>query len=509
MAKKNNIISNPKTQLIIVLLIFLIGKILISGIGYLGDSDEGVFLYIYRNFEVLKSGDILSWYNSMEQQTGPLIESFIRFLQTFFSKSILNIVKPDYTIYDVAIFLGYINVIVSLSILVVFYFILKNLNFENSISILGVIILGVFTNYNIYLRHILPYENGLLINLISLMFLTSKNLDYKKILISGIFSAIALNTYYGYFMFFIINTSIIVYLFHSNFKEFKNIFFLFYTPLIIIILSLELIMQTADRSYISFIFSSSTTINQGSYNEGISYVAIYFLFVEKWYGIIILLLVLAGLYKLFSNKIFNKASFIALMGISAYLIYGFYVYFFQSMVFYGRILHMFYPFFILTSLIFIQSVKNRTRKVIIFSLIVLASFNYYQVIKDLNSIAYPINIAIDYKLNSNNITYSSVTELECLYDIHDINSIKLYNDNNFANISTDKYVLLNFGFFYHYPDAFINKFQKFKVKPNLKLIFSKTHFMSHPAYTFEYCTQKGRKFFIDNSLKIMILEIRN
>lgn len=41
----------------------------------------------------------------------------------------------------------------------------------------------------------------------------------------------------------------------------------------------------------------------------------------------------------------------------------------------------------------------------------------------------------------------------------------------------------------------------------MNLIFSKKHFMSYPAYTFEYCTQKGRKFFIDKSLKVSILEI--
>lgn len=506
MVKLKKYILDPNYQLFIVLLFFLVGKILISGVGYLGDSDEGVYSYIYRNFDSLLAGNILTWYNSMELQTGPILETLIRFFQTGIAKLLLSIFLTDYTIYDVVYVLGGFNILVSIASLIVFYKILKNLDFDHSVSILGVILIGVFCNFNIYSRHILPYENGLLLNLLSLMFLTSKNINFKKILLSGIFFALAIFTYNGYFMFLCINVCLIMYLYRSNFREFTRVNLLFFLPMLIIMLTIELIMQLVDKSFLQFIISSSTTINQGSSNEGIAYLAIYFYFVEKWYGVLILILFVVGLYNLFANKANNKASIVALIGISAYFIYGFYVYFFQSMVFYGRILHMYYPFIIITCLIFIQGVKLNTRKVIIFSLIVLASINYYQVIKDLNSIAYPINIAIDYKLNSSNVTYSSVTELKCLYDIDDINSYKLYNDTKSTNLLSGKYILLNFCFFHHYPDVFFNKYQKFNDMSNLKRIFSKKHFMSHPAYTFEYCTQTGRKFFIDKSFNIRIFE---
>lgn len=506
MPEKNKIISNPLTHLIVVLLFFLIGKIAISGIGYMEDSDEGAYLYISKNYESLKSGDILTWYNSMEQQTRPILETFTRFVQVSINKSIMNFTKPDYSIYDIAMSLGFYNIMISLFILIIFYKLLLNLNFNPSISIIGVILLGVFTNSNIYTRHILPYDSSLFLHLLSLSLLTSKNFNYKKALLSGIFSAIALNIYYGHFMFFFINICVILYLFHSDFKKIKNVFFLFYAPLIILLITLELIMSSVDRSYISFIISSSTTINQGSYSEGFSYIALYFIFVERWYGVLILSLSFLGLFKLFSLQKMHLASFVALIGFVSYFLYGTYVYFFEHMVFYGRILHIYFPFVIISCLIFIQQLNKNVKKFFIPLMLLIASIYYYTVIKDLNSIAYPVNVSIDYKLNSKNVKFTSITELEPLYDIYNINYFNLNNDNNKSYFQSKNYKLVNFCFFYHYPDDFIEKYKKNTVSSNQKVIFSKKHFMSHPAYTFEYCTSAGRKFFIEKAFKIMIIE---
>jgi hypothetical protein len=266
-------------------------------------------------------------------------------------------------------------------------------------------------------------------------------------------------------------------------------------------------MQSVDKSYLEFLISSSTTINQGSFSEGIVYIAVYFYFVEKWFGIIILTLSIAGVYKLFSNKAFHKASFVSLIGIISYFLYGFFVYYTHSMVFYGRVLHMYYPFIIIICLLFIQELNIRIRTFFIFSLITIATLNYFFVINDLNKIAYPINVVIDYKLNPKSENFTIVSEIERLDDIKNIDSFNIYNGKPTLLDTTKKYILLNFGFFHHHPDKFINKYQKFHIQPNMKLKFSKKHFMSHPVYTFEYCTQRGRKFFIDKSLKVSILEI--
>ena len=38
------------------------------------------------------------------------------------------------------------------------------------------------------------------------------------------------------------------------------------------------------------------------------------------------------------------------------------------------------------------------------------------------------------------------------------------------------------------------------------IVFRKTHFMSHPAYAFEYCTVAGKIFFVEKQFQIMIIK---
>lgn len=493
----------------LIFAILLIGRLLIAGTGCLDDTDEFTYFNIIKDYKLLIRLDIERWGKTVFGDDGNPPEIALRLLQTFFVLAYSRLTGAP-QLHPESLYIMYLfNIITSLLILFVFYRILLLLEFKHLTSLLGVTLLGTLVNTNIYIRHILPYDSGLLFQLTALAILLSKDITNKKILLAGVFSAIGLTNYVGYFMFVFINHGFLVLNHSKSFKYAIIKSIVFFIPLVLVVLIFEACAQSIGKSYIEYIIWFSTTIYHGSYSEGLSYIFIYFNLVEKWWGVVLLILFFTGALLAIRSQINEKVKYLLCLSITAYLIYGSYIYFFEKMVFYGRVLHMYYPFIILGVLCFFEQQKLINSKIIAILLIVLSFINYIFIINDLNNIGYPRSYIYSKKLTEEEgkVRISYQNELNCGIDYKERKLMRMENISS-SGLDNGEYLLLNFCFFYHYPDDFIETYNKYTIGKNDIVVYEKNHFMSHPAYTFEYCTKQGRDFYLDKQLKLKVIKLQ-
>jgi len=163
---------------------------------------------------------------------------------------------------------------------------------------------------------------------------------------------------------------------------------------------------------------------------------------------------------------------------------------------------MFYPIIIIGAMIAIKNFKYTNHIILI-----VAFINFFYVIDEFKQIDYPRSIIYEYNLFNTNNNLSFVNELKYA-DLYDSNNTRLIEVPNNIDINHSKPLILkNFCFFYHYPDNFMQTYHEAIIDNKSNLKISKNHFMSHPAYTFEYCTKEGRKFFKEKKFKIEVYEV--
>jgi hypothetical protein len=487
-------------------LILLGGRLMIAGTGYLEDTDELLYLWMKQKPEMFSH--LSAWVEGVTNMQGQPPEMAIRLLEYTSLLPIATLIQKQPLHPDVLYFIGLYNIIVSLLILYVFFRIAIKLNFSIELSLLGVVLLGTLFNYNIYTRHILPYDHALLFQLLAFNILLKQQIPNRIVFFAGALSAIGLTTYFGSFIFSFINGG---YLFLDNYKKPKTAAkkCLFFTlPFILLISFYEIIMQVYDKSYLGFLTQYSTTVNMASFDEGFTYLFIYFYQVEKWWGMFLLFLFFLGSFLLFKKPTSSKAMLVLLTGTAAYISYGAYVYFSHKMVFHGRILHTFYPFIIIGVLGFIQH-QNVLKVNHVAGIMALGTFvNYTFVINDFNRIGYPrntiYNLGLFEEKGKVNISYNE----ELATPIHYYNRAEWDIDSVGNSIlPLGDYVLENFSFNFHYPYDSIRCFPQYLMKTKDSLFYGKLHFQSHPAYALEYCARDGREFYIDKKLFIRVIKL--
>jgi hypothetical protein len=492
----------------LVFLILLIGRLLIAGRGYLNDTDELLYLYIIQHHGKVGLIDIRPWVQAVFDMQGQPPEIIIRLFQSFFICIFSKITGSSMTSPGSLLIMGLFNIIVSLLILYIFFKILNRLRFSDIEALTGTFMLGTLVNMNIYTRHILPYDSALLFQFLALYFLLKEDFNYRHVLIAGIFSAVGLTNYFGYFMFVGIQIGFLLFNNYLSVGIFLRRLFTFLLPLVVLVSIYEILTRMySGQSYLKFVLWYTDTINQGSFKEGLIYIFLYFGLVEKWWGIIVLFLFFCGIYLAYFSKDNRQAKTLLFIAVMAYLTYGSYVFFYEKMVFFGRVLHMYYAFVIIGVLFFIRQQKLIKPTILIGMLMLFALINYCFVIRDLNNIGYPRSIINSEGLyeQGNKVKFSYYNELYAGIEYKnrrqwDIDS--LYP----PALAQGKYTLVNFAFFKHHPDDFISTYKEYKMKNTDSLIFEKTHFQSHPIYTFEYCDKEGREFFLKKQFKIRVIK---
>ena len=485
----------------------LTGRLWIAGTGYLEDQDE--FLYIWIHLHFADFVHLSTWTNCMFDMQGQPPEIIIRLAQYISVLPIGQLTDKQMLHPDVLFFIGLYNICSSLLVLYVFYHILLKLKFSIELSIAGVILLGTLFNFNLYTRHILPYDHALLFQLLAFNLLLRDEDRPRTILLAGLLSAIGLTNYYGSFMFIFINGGYLILRYYSIPLVAVKKCLLFISPFILLALCYEVIARINGKSYLDFITQYYGTVySEGSSNEGFAYLFLYFYLVEKWWGVVLLLLFSFGSYLLFTREGDVKIKQALFLGIIGYFIYGAYVFLFQKMVFEGRVLHIYYPFIVLGVLGFLQQQKLLPQNYFSLAICIFAFANYGFVIKDFNGIGYPRNAIYKYHLfEDKEKTILSFREEMGVCIPYSDRATSYIDSMGVPFLSPGKYVLRNICFLPHFPDSLLLDYKLWLKAQKDSVVFEQLHFQSHPAYVMEYCDRQGRNFYLQKQFKISVIKI--
>lgn len=525
-----SLVWSEKTRILIVFITLISFKILLLKTGgYLEDTDEEPFLALLNNFDLLISLDSSAWVYQVENWWSTYFETLIRLPQAWILKSYAEYNGFSTTSPEALHIIGFINAAISFTISFFQYKVLRRLEFSTSEALLGTILVATLLNTNLYLTHILPYDSSLLFHFIALYAISSKELSKRKILLSGFFSALGFFNYYGNFPFIFIVWGFILFRLYPNTLrlsisslriniDFRILLksFIFFIPIIGVLVGLQTLSLAQGFSYIKFLQYFSKTIYHGSPDETLSYVFLYFNLVEGFWGMALLLLSTASLLyiKLHKKVVNNHVIYLFIAAILIYLTYGLQGIITGEMVFYGRVLHLFY-FFIILGVLLIQRAHHRIK----YLLWVGAIANMFFVHSELNSLGFPRSVMSTIGINGSYSDAQFLNELEpstnhsyrdLLDDGEHIEEKKLFI-KPFANSDYEDggIIMKNFSFFKHYPNSFMKSYKQINIPEGYNIIYSKLHFMSHPAYTFEYCTREGRDFFIETKVRLEVYENEN
>ena len=374
--------------------------------------------------------------------------------------------------------------------------------FPVNFALLGVALYSSLVNTNVYLRHILPYDHSLFFFLLALwlLLIPAENKIIKRNCWVGLLSGFSYAVYPGYFLGPVVLLALAVLIsiapeiragdarqpvsikpVVAQLAGFVSVLVLF-----------EALAQLSDTSYLASSRYIATTVTQGSFEEGFSFVGQYFRQVEGWIGVGILGLFLAGLIvsvgqlraksvrprRKADTRFFISGSLV--IGFVAWLGYAVAVQFAHKLVFYGRILHFFIPLIILGAVVALQGAASQWpqgKSVLLVGGWAVAVFHFSTFEKNYQAVTYPCDVAYDFRIHdSRQIVSIDITGGDKGVVYYRLFGPRIRNQQTAAY---PKYHLVNFA--YLYP---ISCYQEFPAGQG-RILASVHYFMKYMPYQFE------------------------
>ena len=489
--------------LVIGLVILTIGRFAISGSGYLEDSDEVDYYAAELAFDAITHFEIREFANHVAFTEGKPTETLIKTVLVPFHRLWAFVInQPRYNSKSL-MFLGVYNILVSLLSLGLFYLILRRLKVDKNLAAFGVLMLGILINFNVYTRHLLSYDLGLFFHLLALYFVLDEKMDdKKKFAWLGLTCAIGFTVYHGYFMFVALILAYVWWDSKANNINFWSRLKRFSIYFAILPIFFEVFFWLGGNSFIKESLKISGSIGQGSFHEGFAYAWLYLKTVEGYYGLVLLGLFLFGFVWAVSRTRKEAIEKLIVLSLATYFVFAFAVNILRMFVFYGRIFHMYIPFMVIGVVYLFQQISWKKRDVIFAGLALVLCVQYYFNIQEMNSFTYPKKLYEKYwALDTPSRTMEFATELD--YTDNYLNIIEKITDSNENALEMGSYKFVNTCFFQHHPDRFIKTYEPFDLEDK-EIVFSAPHFMSHPIYTFEYCSNVGRAFYLEQKFQLLV-----
>ena len=252
-------------------------------------------------------------------------------------------------------------------------------------ALLGAALYASLVNTNLYLRHLLPYDHALFFFLLALWLLLARTgkKPGRWPWAVGLLSGFSYAVYPGYFLGPAVLLALGALLAlgpRAPAGGPAGPRWLRLGPVAAqaagvgaVLLLLEGLSRAAGTSYLASSRYMATTITQGSFAEGFSFVGTYCGQVEGWWGLALLALGGAGLLlragRLRADWVLpgpagaraRLLTGLLLLGFLGWLGYAGAVFFAHKLVFYGRILHFFVPFIVLGALVALRAIGRVAR----------------------------------------------------------------------------------------------------------------------------------------------------
>jgi len=367
---------------------------------------------------------------------------------------------------------SFFNVLVTVINSVLFFRILVLLVSDGMIALGGTIAYSLLVNTNLYIRHLFPYDYSLLFFFIALLLIlrdvANKQSRLRTAVLCGTLSALGALVYPGYYALAFMMAFIFTVSWRSNFLIIISYFFCF----LVTLMFFEVMSNVVGLSYIKELCVLSTTVNHGDFSEGFFFIIRYIKEVEGGNGAFVFVsFILYSLYFMFKDSTAFKWLLVAAIFMYSYnAVMGFV---FSQTVFYGRTLHMYFPFLVLAAARAISLISGQIWRKILISILILCSFSSF----------------IPFAYTYSRLSYPGDIFFKYLSHIP-LNKIMWASSNDYLPSNGGKdysAILLNL-------EAYDNIGYKPSFFPsNMVLRLTQLHPLNFPAYTFEDYSPRERK----------------
>lgn len=502
-----------KNKLVISILYLTLGwvnlyKLTLMHQGFFTEPDERRYLNTWYFLKHLLQGDwpgaIHPIFSAQGRPASILLHTIPAGLQ-FLSAKIRHLELFESRNFDVVF--GY-NFFIYLLILIVLYRLFQLIFQDKILSLTGLLFYSVLVNNFIYLRHIYPYNESLLI-FIFLVYRLIKNYQSEQVFSVKFAYLIGLVAFFGFAVYPAYYLSFIaVYLLFNLLLKHTHIalhrLLLLNMSYIVGSLSMltlfEILAHFGQASYIYNLLHLSGTVNQGSYEEAFSFIFKYFWQVEQITGLwlIISLVIFVIYYRRVRQKNKQLTGDMVLSFLIPFLIYTGSSYFLHKMVMMGRILHQFIFIIILISLFDIGIVQEKFRKYLIILLTFLFSLQFYFQIQTYLKFSYPRDVYWQYLKTYPFSQIEEISEYEDSWSNLPQKIDSIYINKN----QRDTITIVNGQYFY--PVETPVKYHPYYPKTSKKQILNRLHFINYKAYQYEGYGIKARKLIDSLQFRIKI-----
>jgi hypothetical protein len=494
-------------------LVCLLGLILLVRLSFLGAGaitfpDEGRYYESVEAAESLFKGALSGFNNSLSQTQGRPGDALLRVvpasLQLLLS-SLTGISPHSTASLTVPAFINYLIVLGSL---VVFYRIAQLLLRHKTAALLTTLVYSCMVNTNIYIRHILPYDTALFLVLVAFYWILrlrqQPELRTNRVVFCiGALVGLSFTVYPGYNAAVVVagllvlerlmaseNSTILAF-------DLKRLFGagVFYSlGVLAVLMFFQLLSRANGSSYFEDCIGLSGTIKQGDFADGFMFLPKYLFQAEQSLGYLLaglaILAVPVGLWSFFRerislNRVVNLISdnLLIIAMVLAYLWYAVMVYYLEKMVFYGRILHFYFPFMLLLLAKVLYPATRRSWQYIPAAVVAgVAMYSFFVFTVDYHRIAYPVTFMLKHadEFIGTKLTMQDQSTNANSGDYYLVRDAALARP---PVAGQPEVVLVNMAFLYPIKEA---KWCNEIVLPQpFKIIYSEPHFLTLPAYQFE------------------------
>ncbi len=381
---------------------------------------------------------------------------------------------------------AFVNLLVGMGVLALLFQIFRLSGVSEGRALFGTAVYGLLVNTYHYVRHLVPYDEALLLFALVLYLVLRHeerigSWSRGRIFGLGALTGSAYLVYPGYYAAVGMVTVMLAFILKKDLRRWAA----YGCGLVGIVLLFEGLAACVGRSYVGESYLLSLREQHGSFAEGFLFVFHYLRDVEGLGGLAALLLFLGyGIHGVLRDRsrvrrlVAAAAGFFALHAISDLI--------FRRLAFYGRILHLYFPFLILGAVRMIDLLPRASwRRTVTLVWAVCAVVSFVPRYEQFRRLTYPQDL---YQEHLSGLPEDKI--LWVPYDRH----------NRPAVYRGEWAVAVNV---YAYPDPELTRIP-FTIPPGFRRVVSRPHPLTFPAYLFENYTPRERESLMRQQLRFEI-----
>lgn len=365
-------------------------------------------------------------------------------------------------------------------------------------ALTAALLYACLVNTSLYMRHILPYDAALCLMLYLLYSVLNRKKEGKELSNSyfariGFLSSLLITIYPGFYAApFIVLAVLIDWLSPITFLKSRwKAVVVYAISGVSALLMFEIVAQLGHHSYLISSFDLAHTIDQGSYDEGFSFLFKYLLQVEGPVGLILIILLVIYFYKVLIKLVrtrlptaLSDLDRIMFIATGFFLFHAFCTFYVHKMVFYGRLLHLYLPLIVLAAISVLESlVKYKIRDALLIVVSIFATGSFLIFFINYQKVSYPSDVLYHLHLKTGTSAKTKyVNQIGASSGLNYESPQPLLKGQDYAKPSSDTIVLINFAFLF--PMRQINAAPD-TTKMGETMLFDSPHFINFTAYQFE------------------------